>query len=178
MSEPGTDTSGKPKGRPTYIVARVCVALVMLMWVVSGLLKVLDVSAFIEIVEQHQVIADRYEPLLVYVGPIEIVLGLALVFAAGSELTKLFGRALLVLSLLATIGLTYYVTLVDPVVLQESGCGCLGDYRVASGIENSARIFAYGKNVILIALHVVALGQPLVMKPKRVEAEEGSGSDG
>jgi hypothetical protein len=153
--------------QPRYVFARVSVFLIMLMWVIPGFLKVKDISAFVSIVETHEVIPEQYEPLLMWVGPGELVMGLLLVFVMGSELRKPFGKLVLVASM-ALIGVfTYYLTLVDPVVLQESGCGCLSDYRIASGIEDGARYFAYGKNLIILILHVVALLGPAMVDSRR-----------
>lgn len=159
---------GQPGGAtPRYLFARVSVLLIMLMWVIPGFLKVKDISAFVGIVETHQVIPDRFEPLLWWVGPGELVMGLLLVFVMGSELRKPFGKLVLLSSMALTGVFTYYLTRVDPVVLQESGCGCLSDYRIASGIENDARYFAYGKNAILLILHVVALLGPAMVDSRR-----------
>lgn len=150
-----------------YIFPRVSVFLIMLMWVIPGFLKVKDMSGFVKIVETHAVIPEQYEPLLWWVGPGELVMGLLLVFVMGSELRKPFGKFVLLLSMAGIGGFTYYLSLVDPVVLQESGCGCLSDYRIASGIEGSERVFAYGKNVILLILHIVALLGPAMIDSRR-----------
>jgi hypothetical protein len=148
---------------PRYMFSRVCVFLIMLMWVIPGFLKVKDLSAFMGVVEQHEVIPEQYEPLLLWVGPGELVMGLLLVFVMGSEFRKPFGKLVLVLSA-GLIGMfTYYLSLVDPVVLQESGCGCMSDYRIASGIEDGPRYFAYGKNAVLVGLHFVALFLPAMV---------------
>lgn len=145
---------------PRYLFARVSVFLIMLMWVIPGFLKVKDMSAFVKVVETHAVIPEQYETLLWWVGPGELVMGLLLVFVMGSELRKAFGKLVLLLSLGLVAMFTYYLTLVDPVVLQESGCGCFSDYRIASGIEGAERFIMYGKNVMLIGLHLVALLGP------------------
>lgn len=150
-----------------YLFARFSVFMIMLLWVIPGFLKVKDISAFVGIVEKHEVIPEQYEPLLMWVGPGELVMGLLLVFVMGSELRKVFGKLVLLASM-ALIGVfTYYLTLVDPVVLQTSGCGCLSDYRIASGIENGPRFFAYGKNLILLILHIVALLGPAMVDSRR-----------
>lgn len=152
---------------PRYLFARISVFLLMVMWVIPGFLKVKDISAFMNVVEKHEVIPEQYEPLLMWVGPGELVMGLLLVFVMGSELRKPFGKLVLLSSMILTGVFTYYLTLVDPVVLQESGCGCLSDYRIASGIEDGARYFAYGKNTILLILHVVALLGPAMVDSRR-----------
>ena len=153
--------------RPKYLFARLSVFIIMLLWVIPGFLKVKDISAFMGIVEQHEVIPEQYEPLLMWVGPGELVMGLLLVFVMGSELRKPFGKLVLIASMVLTGVFTYYLTLVDPAVLQKSGCGCLSDYRIASGIEDGARYFAYGKNTILLILHVVALLGPAMVDSRR-----------
>jgi len=152
---------------PRYLFARISVFLIMFIWVLGGLFKVKDISAFVDIVQTHQVIPERYQSLLWWVGPGELVMGLLLVFVMGSELRKPFGKFVLVLSMLAIGGFTYYLTLVDPVVLQESGCGCLSEYRIASGMEDSVRVIAIGKNLILLILHVVALLGPAMVDSRR-----------
>ncbi len=152
---------------PRYLFARISVFLIMLMWVIAGFAKISDLSAFVDIVEQHAVLPDDMMPLLWWVGPGELVLGLLLVFVMGSELRRPFGKVVLLISMAAIAGFTYYLSLVDPVVLQESGCGCLSDYRIASGMESSVRFFAYGKNLILLILHVVALLGPAMVDSRR-----------
>lgn len=153
--------------QPRYVFARIAVVLIMLMWIVSGFAKISDVSAFIDIVEQHRVVPGEMIGVLMWVGPAELVVGLLLVFAIGSELRKPFGKFVILVSLVGIVSLTYYLSLVDPVVLQESGCGCLSDYRIASGMENSVRFFAYAKNTILIILHIVALFGPAMVDSNR-----------
>lgn len=157
-----------PNEKPSrYIFPRVSVSIIMLAWVVSGFFKIRDMSAFVDIVDQHAVLPERYKPLLWWVGPGELVMGLLLVFVMGSELRKPFGKFVLLLSMAGIGGFTYYLSLVDPVVLQESGCGCLNDYRIASGIEGSERLIGYGKNVILLILHIVALLGPAMIDSRR-----------
>lgn len=153
--------------QPRYVFARIAIVLIMAMWLVSGFAKVSDVSAFIDIVEQHRVVPGDMAGVLMWVGPAELVVGLLLVFAIGSELRKPFGKLVILVSLAGIASLTYYLSLVDPVVLQESGCGCLSDYRIASGMENSVRFFAYAKNTILIILHIVALFGPAMVDSNR-----------
>jgi len=155
---------------PRYLFARISVFLIMLMWVIPGFLKIKDMSAFVNIVEKHEVLPERYEPLLWWVGPGELVMGLLLVFVMGSELRKPFGKFVLLLSMSAIIGFTYYLSLVSDAVIMESGCGCLGDRRVFAGMENGPRYFAYGKNLILLILHVVALVGPAIVDSRRKQA--------
>jgi len=155
---------------PRYLFARVSVFLIMLLWVIPGFLKVKDMSAFVKVVETHGVIPEKYEALLWWVGPGELVMGLLLVFVMGSELRKPFGKAVLLLSMALIAMLTYYLTLVDPVVLQESGCGCFSDYRIASGIEGAERYIVYGKNAVLLGLHLVALFWPAMVDSRRTNA--------
>jgi hypothetical protein len=165
-------TAGEGDGpkQPRYLFARFSVFFIMLLWVIPGFLKVKDISAFMGIVEKHEVIPEQYEQFLWWVGPGELVMGLLLVFVMGSELRKPFGKLVLVVSM-ALIGVfTYYLSLVDPVVLQTSGCGCLSDYRIASGIEDGPRYFAYGKNLLLLILHVVALLGPAMVDSRRKSA--------
>jgi methylamine utilization protein MauE len=159
-AEPADDN---PSGSsPKYVFSRICIALIVLVWVAAGYFKISDMSRFMDIVNQHQVIPEDMKAFIWWVGPGELVLGLLLVFAIGSELRKPFGKLVLLVSLGAILGMTYYISLVDPAVLQESGCGCLSDYRIASGMENSVRFFAYAKNGMLIFLHLVALFGPAI----------------
>lgn len=153
--------------QPRYLFARIAVILIMLTWVIAGFAKVRDISKFVDIVDEHQVLPDHLKDLLWWVGPGELVMGLLLVFVIGSELRKPFGKFVLLVSGAAIGGFIYYISLVDPVVLQTSGCGCWNDYRVASGIEGSERIVKYGMNVILIILHLVALFGPAMVDSRR-----------
>ncbi len=147
---------------PRYLFARISVILIMLMWVSAGFFKVSDMSGFVDTVTQHRVLPEHMMSFLWWVGPGELVMGLLLVFVIGSELRKPFGKIVLLVSMGAISGFIYYLMQVDPVVLQESGCGCLSDYRIASGMENSVRFFAVGRNAILILLHLVALFGPAI----------------
>lgn len=165
--EASTRAAAGEEKAPRYLFARISVFFIMLLWVIPGFLKVKDISAFMSVVEQHEVIPEQYEPLLMWVGPGELVMGLLLVFVMGSELRKPFGKLVLLSSMILIGVFTYYLTLVDPVVLQTSGCGCLSDYRIASGIPDGARYFAYGKNLILLILHVVALLGPAMVDSRR-----------
>ena len=153
-----------------YLFARISVVLIMLMWVIAGFAKVSNMSGFVDTVSQHRVVPESMMNLLWWVGPGELVMGLLLVFVIGSELRKMFGKLVLLISMCSIGGFMYYLSLVDPAVLQESGCGCLSDYRIASGMENSVRFFAMGRNTILIILHLVALFGPAMVDSRRRSA--------
>lgn len=158
----------RAEGKPArYVFARIAVVILMVVWVVAGFAKISHMSEFVDVVEQHRVIPEHLKAFLWWVGPGELVLGLLLVFAIGSELRKPFGKLVLVVSMAVTAGLVYYISLVDPVVLQESGCGCLSDYRIASGMEEMTRFFDYGLLVIMLILHLVALFGPAMSDSRR-----------
>ncbi|MBL4592151.1 MAG: hypothetical protein JKY96_09355 [Phycisphaerales bacterium] len=157
---------GKTDQVPRFVFSRIAVGIIALVWVLSGTMKALDPAGFIDMIQQHRVIGDMYRGYAMYVGPGEIVLGLVLVFVLGSELRKPFGRAVLVLSLLVIVAFTVYLNMVDPVVLQESGCGCLSDFRIASGIEGSQYFIAMLRNGLLAAMHVIAIVGPIVTMRK------------
>ena len=161
----GSSSSSAPPAR--YLFSRISVVLIMLIWVVTGFAKISHMNEFVEIVNQHRVIPENLKALLWWVGPGELVMGLLLVFVIGSELRKPYGKFVLLISMAATGGLIYYISLIDPVVLQESGCGCLSDYRIASGIEGMTRFFDYGVLVIMMILHLVALFGPAMVDSRR-----------
>lgn len=148
------------------MISRIAVGIIALMWIVSGVMKTLDPSGFLDTLQQHRVIGDMYRGYGMFVGPGEIVLGLLLVFVLGSELRKIFGRSVLAVSLMVLIAFTAYLNMVDPVVLQESGCGCLSDYRIASGLEGSQYFIAMVRNGLLVVLHAIAVGGPIVTMRK------------
>ena len=150
-----------------YMFARIAVVLILLVWVVTGFAKVSHMSEFVEIINQHRVVPENMKAFLWWVGPGELVMGLLLVFVIGSELRKFFGKLVLLVSMGITAGLVYYISLVDPVILQESGCGCLSDYRIASGMEGMTRFFDYGLLVIMLILHLVALFGPAMADSRR-----------
>lgn len=156
-----------PEVNSKYIFARISVVLILLVWVVTGFAKISHMSEFVDIVDQHRVIPESLKDFLWWVGPGQLVLGLLLVFVIGSELRKPFGKLVLLVSMAATGGLVYYISLVDPVILQESGCGCLSDYRIASGMEGMTRFFDYGVLVIMLILHLVALFGPAMGDSRR-----------
>ncbi|MFK7760460.1 MAG: MauE/DoxX family redox-associated membrane protein [Phycisphaerales bacterium] len=161
---------------PRMIVPRVCVGLIMVMWVVAGYSKVRDMSGFIDTITEHAVLPQNLYGMLWWVGPGELVMGFALVFVMGSELRKLFGRAVLVISMLSIAGFTYYLSMVSDAVLLESGCGCfkLVD-RVHFGMDDDVRTVRYVFNGTVILLHLVALFAPSVIERRykeRVAAAE------
>ena len=134
---------------PRFLISRIAVVLIALMWVVAGVTKVYSLPDFSLLIERHGVLPPEWHGLAV-----------ALPFA-GSELRKPFGRAVLALSLAGILGFAYYLSLVPDAVLQESGCGCMGP-RSASGMDNSVRIIAGIRTGLLIALHLVALIGPVI----------------
>lgn len=154
------EPAAAPKA-PRFLVSRIAVVLIALMWVVAGVTKVYSLPDFSLLIERHGVLAPEWHGLAVVLPFVELVIALLLVFAAGSELRKPFGRAVLALSLVGIIGFAYYLSLVPDAVLQESGCGCMGP-RVASGMDNSVRIIAGVRTALLIALHLIALVGPVV----------------
>jgi len=169
----------KPVTRPRLIVPRVCVGIILGVWVLSGFSKVIDLSAFVNTVTEHKVLPQELYGMMWWVGPGELVLGLLLVFVMGSELTKFFGRAVLVFSMLSIVGFTYYLSLVSDAVLLESGCGCLeGLKRIDFGMDEHVRVVKYAMNGGLVVLHLVALfGPGVIMRgyTRRVAMEEGGG---
>jgi len=154
---------GKVGGlKPRMVVPRVCVGLVLLMWVAAGLSKVMDMSAFVNTIEQHDVLPQELFGMMWWVGPGELVLGLMLVFVMGSELTKVFGRVVLVFSMCSIIGFSYYLTLVDDAVLLATGCGCLKAIdRIHTGMNSDIRTVRMVINGGLVLLHLIALIGPV-----------------
>jgi len=166
-------------GRSRFVIARVCVVLILCVWVISGYGKVTDPNSFVNTVTEHRVLDQSLYGLLWMVGPTELLMGLVLVFVAGSELTKKFGRMALLVSMCAVIGLSGYLMMVDDAVLRESGCGCLDTLeRIDFGMKGDVRKTKLVFNGVLVALHVVALGQPLVFGTKNVVAVESGGDEG
>jgi hypothetical protein len=165
---PATDTARPPR----FLVSRAAVVLIALMWTVAGVTKVYSLPEFSMLVEKHGVLPPEWHGLVVALPFLELIIALVLVFVAGSELRKPFGRAVLGLSLAGILGFAYYLSLVPDAVLQESGCGCMGP-RVASGMDSSVRIVAGVRTGVLILLHLVALFGPVVTV-RRV----GAGPDG
>jgi len=161
--------------RLAMIAARLVVFAIVGVWVLSGFGKVMDLSGFVNTVIEHRVLPQSMFWILWGIGPAEVVLGLVLVFAAGSELNKPFGRAVLVVSLAGLSALTAYLSMVDEAQLLESGCGCLDALdlgvmdRVNFGMDTSERAVKLAFNGVLIALHLFALIVPaLVMRRVRV----------
>lgn len=155
---PATVSASRP---PRFIVSRIAVILIALIWIVAGVTKVYSIDAFMDLINTHGVLAPEWHSLGIALPFIELILALVLVFVAGSELRKPFGRGVLVLSLAGIIGFAYYLSLVPDAVLQESGCGCLGP-RVAAGMDSSVRVVAGVRTGLLVVLHVVALAGPVV----------------
>lgn len=153
--------AGEDRRMPRFLVSRLAVVLIALMWVVAGVTKFYSLPDFVDLVAKHGVIPLEWQGLAIALPIVELLIALVLVFVAGSELRKPFGRAVLGLSLLGILGFAYYLRLVPDAVLQQSGCGCLGP-RVASGMEGSVRLVAGIRTGVLIALHLVALVGPVV----------------
>lgn len=163
--------SETPAKKPRFLISRIAVVLIALMWCVAGVMKVYDLPGFMEIIEQHDVLPFELRFLGMVLPFVELLIALLLVFVAGSELRKLFGRAVLVVSLLGIIGFSYYLSRVPEAVLQESGCGCVGT-PLASGMQTSVRTLAAIRSGILIALHAVALIGPVIaMRRMRPSAD-------
>ena len=160
----GVDASAERHRAPRMIVPRVCVGIIMVMWVLAGFSKVSDMNAFVDTVTEHAVLPQSMYGLMWWVGPGELVLGLILVFVMGSELTKFFGRLVLVFSMLSIVGFSYYLSLVSDAVLLESGCGCLeGLERINFGMKDNVRSVHYARNGVLVVLHLIALIAPVLI---------------
>ncbi len=173
VSTPETPPAEKPRV-PRFLVSRIAVVLIALMWVVAGVTKVYSIDKFVDLVATHGVVAPEWQGLALALPFLELLIAVVLVFVAGSELRKPFGRAVLGLSLAGIIGFAYYLSLVPDAVLQESGCGCLGP-RVASGMDGSVRLVAGVRTGALVALHVVALVGPVVGGRRARKATAGMG---
>ena len=177
-----TGTDGRTRARrggAMMLVARLSVVVIIAVWVLSGIGKVLDLSGFVNTVSQHRVLPQSMYWILWGVGPAELVMGLVLVFAAGSELTKPFGRGALIVSLLGLIVLSVYLSLVDEAVIRESGCGCLESLkRIDFGIDQSERSVKLGINGGLIALHLLALLGPALARRRGGGSVRGDGNGG
>jgi hypothetical protein len=177
VSEPAAQTaeptSPAAARAPRFLVSRTAVVLIALMWVVAGVTKVYSLPKFLDLIGRHGVLPAEWHSLGLALPFLELVLALVLVFVAGSELCKPFGRGVLVFSLAGIIGFAYYLSLVPEAILQESGCGCLGP-RIASGIDEHTRLITQVRSGALIALHLVALLGPVVTM-RRSRAMEARG---
>jgi uncharacterized membrane protein YphA (DoxX/SURF4 family) len=172
-------TAGELIAKPRMVVPRICVGLILLMWVLAGFSKVSDMTAFVNTVTEHAVLPQGLYGLMWWVGPGELVLGLMLVFVMGSELTKFFGRAVLVFSMLCIVGFSYYLSLVSDAVLLESGCGCLKMMdRINFGIDQDQRMIKYVINGGMVLLHLIALFGPLsIMRAHKRKLAAADGQD-
>lgn len=160
---PAPDTAPPGKPRPRFIVSRIAVVLVALIWTVAGVTKVYSLPDFTLLIEKHGVLPPAWHGLAVALPFVELLLALLLVFVAGSELVKPFGRAVLGLSLAGILGFAWYLSLVPDAVLQESGCGCMGR-GIASGMDANVRLVNAVRTGLLIVLHVVALAGPVMTR--------------
>ena len=172
-SEAATGNSTE-RGEPRFLFARIAVLLLAAMWFVSGSLKIMNSAEFQDTMELHRVIPVDYRGFGICLGPAEIQLGLFMIFALGSELRKTFGKLVLGYSLFLLIAFTVYLNMVDSQVLQESGCGCLGDNRIASGIGASEYWFAMIRNAVLIGINLVALFGPAYTMRRRAQRDARS----
>lgn len=174
--QPITRNGAGAEEKPRLIVPRVCVGLILLMWVAAGFDKVRDLNAFVDTISEHAVLPQNLYGFMWWVGPGELVMGLLLVFVMGSELTKAFGKLVLLVSMGSIIGFTYYLSLVSEAVLLESGCGCLdGLERINFGMKDNVRLVKYIMNGTLVAFHLIALFGPGVIlrrHAKRLKALE------
>ena len=172
MSDPVTDTPidrAAPRP-PRYLISRAAVLLIAATWLVTGVSKVYGLPEFLELIEQHSVIPPDYRWLGLVLPFAELLMALLLVFTAGSELRKPFGRAVLGVSLAAILGFAWYLSRVPDAVIQESGCGCLGP-RIWEGMPGGERLWAGVRTGVLVVLHVVALVGPVVGGRRRPVAD-------
>ncbi|MFK7883312.1 MAG: MauE/DoxX family redox-associated membrane protein [Phycisphaerales bacterium] len=146
---------------PRFLISRIAVVLIALMWLVAGVMKVYDLPDFLDTIRLHDVLPFEMQFLGMVLPFLELLIALVLVFVAGSELRKPFGRGVLLISLAGILGFTYYLSLVPEAILQESGCGCVGT-PLASGMQTSVRTMAAIRSGVLIVLHAVALVGPVI----------------
>jgi hypothetical protein len=158
---PTPETEPERRRTPRFLVSRIAVVLIALMWIVAGVTKVYSMPDFVDLVAKHGVVPLDWQGLAIALPFLELLIALVLVFVAGSELRKPFGWAVLGLSLAGILGFAYYLSLVPDAVLQESGCGCMGP-RVASGMDGSVRLVAGVRTGVLVLLHLVALLGPVI----------------
>jgi len=132
--------------------------LIALVWIWSGVQKLLFPSRFIEVVEAHGVVPRNAAGWSVAIIPIELAVGLVLIMSIGWSSAK--GKVVVVLlSLLATVGLTGYLLMVPEEVLVRSGCGCHGAVRLQawpSGTRTT-KSEALVINLALLGTHMAAL---------------------
>jgi len=174
MDDQPINTDGGGAEKPRMMLPRVCVGLIIVMWVAAGFSKISDMNGFVNTISEHKVLPQELYGMMWWVGPGELVIGLLLVFAMGSELMKVFGRMMLLFSMASIIGFTYYLSLVDDAVLLESGCGCLKALdRISSGMDENVRMIKYVINGGLVLLHVIALYAPVsIMRRHRASVAD------
>lgn len=150
-----------PGARPVRLRFRTadCIpTLLAVVWLFAALTKVLDWSAFREVVVIHDVIPGVALPFLWVVPLAEGALGLGLLSSVGSQSRiPLLRRALMVATLVLML-FGVYIWLVPGATIEATGCGCFGAAaaRVTAGIPLSARTTSLALVGVLIAAHALA----------------------
>ncbi|MBP5541368.1 MAG: DoxX family membrane protein [Bacteroidales bacterium] len=125
----------------TNIIPRILSIIVGIVFLFSGLMKLLDVSAFQSLIIQYGLSFFQYlAPLIIL---IEILLGLALILGVQQRITAIISICVL----LIFTGAYTYGYLVNSV----EDCGCFGS------LVKSTPVITYIRNTVLIAILVIII---------------------
>lgn len=99
-----------------------CITLIAITWLSSGVYKLLDMQDFHNVVYEQGVLPGFVRTALGIVPFVEIALGASL----GSSLYGSISCRIWGLSLGATLGFMLYVVLIPSDIIETTGCGCGG----------------------------------------------------
>ena len=140
-------------------ITRITVCLIALLWIWSGILKLLAPDAFRAVIVSHGVLPSSL------VGPasrgvpfVEVCLGLAFAWFYGRRTPTI---RLLMASLALVSVFSAYLAAVPAQIIAETGCGCQAGRGLSRSLSDSvgigARASAMWFNAALAAIHVVLI---------------------
>lgn len=137
-------------------IARILVCLTAVLWIWSGMLKLLAPDAFQAVIAVHGVLPEALiVPAVRGVPLVEVCLGLGFAWYFGHRAAtmRLLGVSLALITLF-----TVYLAMVPAQIIREAGCGCQGGSGVSRSFTDSigidARASAMGFNTALAAIHL------------------------
>ena len=153
---PSADATPKPDAR-RFLRSKVdwLIVALALVWGFAGVLKLLDLDSFSDVVRAHGVLPDLSPAPLSIVPIAEIILGVLMLASVGSVRGLPILKTTLLAGCFLLVSFTVYLMLVPGAVLEQVGCGCFGQTstRLASGIPLSARTLSLLVSGVLLAGH-------------------------
>jgi hypothetical protein len=139
------------------------------LWLASGLAKLIALDTFKVVLLNHGVLSDRAIDLAWIVPGIETALGLAIIVAHAGRGLPALRRVCAAVSVVLLVVFCFYIARVPEEIFRTVGCGCQGAFGLTDLTGSPSRAAAIGVNGVFVLMSIALWFSPVRSAPASPE---------